>query len=291
MLSSVRRVKKGPGRRPQSAKRQRFMELRARGWSILAAAREVGVSRTSGANWARGYKTYRNGEVVGFVAPLDHLAVREVSARYLYERRALPDSRPAAGGREHSRDRRRARPGAVDNLAGAAPQRRPGGWLPSVRCPPSGVARRARPHRRRVETIPALRSSRLAALFSSSAGARSKSAGTCARRLSRAAAHVAMSREHLPGRLPAAIPAAASNTFEAPHRGTIPAADRPRPPPRPAACRPAPAPIPSSRCSPSMIVRSHPRDRSEPGHWEGYGATWKSHAEWSHRLEGRSRMV
>ena len=71
-MSSVRRVKKGPGRRPQSAKRQRFMELRARGWSILAAAREVGVSRTSGANWARGYKTYRNGEVFGFVAPLDH---------------------------------------------------------------------------------------------------------------------------------------------------------------------------------------------------------------------------
>jgi hypothetical protein len=33
-LSSTRRVKKGPGRRPQSAKRQRFMELRARGWSI-----------------------------------------------------------------------------------------------------------------------------------------------------------------------------------------------------------------------------------------------------------------
>jgi transposase, IS30 family len=59
------------------------MELRARGWSIPAAAREVGVSRTSGANWARGYKTYRNGEVVGFVAPPDHLAVREVRARYL----------------------------------------------------------------------------------------------------------------------------------------------------------------------------------------------------------------
>src|SRR5215208_6217747 len=83
VLSSMRRVKKGPGRRPQSAKRQRFMELRARGWSVLAAAREVGVSRTSGANWARGYKTCRNGHVVGFVAPLDRLAVREISTRYL----------------------------------------------------------------------------------------------------------------------------------------------------------------------------------------------------------------
>ena len=30
-------------------------------------------------NWSRGYKTYRNGVVVGFVVPLDRLAVREVS--------------------------------------------------------------------------------------------------------------------------------------------------------------------------------------------------------------------
>jgi hypothetical protein len=52
-LSSSRRMKKGPGRRPQSAKRQRFVELRERGWSILAAAREVGVSRTTGNNWSR----------------------------------------------------------------------------------------------------------------------------------------------------------------------------------------------------------------------------------------------
>jgi len=52
-LSSSRLVKKGPGRRAQSAKRQRFMELRERGWSILAAAGEVGVSRTTGNNWSR----------------------------------------------------------------------------------------------------------------------------------------------------------------------------------------------------------------------------------------------
>jgi IS30 family transposase len=83
VLSSIRRVKKGPGRRPQAAKRQRFMELCARGWSIRAAAREVGVSRSSGTNWTRGHKTYRNGVVIGFVAPLDRLAVRETSPRYL----------------------------------------------------------------------------------------------------------------------------------------------------------------------------------------------------------------
>jgi IS30 family transposase len=76
-------VKKGPGRRPQSAKRQWFMELRGRGWRVRAAAREVGVSRSSGANWSPGHKVYRNGVVVGFVAPLDRLAVRQISSRYL----------------------------------------------------------------------------------------------------------------------------------------------------------------------------------------------------------------
>ena len=84
-MASSRRVKKGPGRRPQSAKRQRFMELRARGWSVRAAAREVGVSRTAATNWTRGYKTYRNGVEVGFVPPLDRLAVRQISTRYLSE--------------------------------------------------------------------------------------------------------------------------------------------------------------------------------------------------------------
>lgn len=64
MLSS-RRVRKGSGRRPQSEKRQRFLWLIARGWSVYAARREVGVSRTTGANWSRGYELYRNGEVVG----------------------------------------------------------------------------------------------------------------------------------------------------------------------------------------------------------------------------------
>src|SRR5215212_7513143 len=83
VLLLSRRVRKGPGRRPQSAKRQRFMELRERGWSILAAAREVGVSRTTGNNWSRGYKTYRHGQVVGFVAALERLAVRQISSRFV----------------------------------------------------------------------------------------------------------------------------------------------------------------------------------------------------------------
>ncbi len=59
------------------------MELRERGWSIRAAAREVGVARTTGTNWACGHKTYRNGEVVGFVPALERLSVRQVSSRFL----------------------------------------------------------------------------------------------------------------------------------------------------------------------------------------------------------------
>ena len=96
-MPSSRRVKKGPGRRPQSAKRQRFMELRERGWSILAAAREVGVSRTTGNNWSRSYKAYRRGQVVGFVPALERLAVRRISPRFLSqdERIEIADLRHA----------------------------------------------------------------------------------------------------------------------------------------------------------------------------------------------------
>jgi len=55
-------------------------ELGAGGWSVSAAGREVGVSRTTGANWPGGYKVYRRGAVVGFVEPLDRLAVNRSAA-------------------------------------------------------------------------------------------------------------------------------------------------------------------------------------------------------------------
>jgi len=154
---SSRRVKKGPGRRPQSAKRQRFAELRGRGWSIMAAAREVGVSRTTGHGWSRGYKTYRHGQVTGFVPALDRLAVREVSARFLSQderiqvadlRRAGLSIRQVAGrlGRAPSTVCRELR----RNAAGGR-QYRP------FEAHRRATARRARHHRRRMETSPVLR--------------------------------------------------------------------------------------------------------------------------------------
>lgn len=133
------------------------MQLRARGWSILAAAREVGVSRTSGANWARGYKTYRNGEVVGFVAPLDHLAVREVSARYLSqdERFLIADLRRAGVSiRAIAAELGRAPSTISRELRRNAD---PGRLYRPFEAHRQAVARRARPHRRRVETNPELR--------------------------------------------------------------------------------------------------------------------------------------
>jgi IS30 family transposase len=151
VLSSSRRVKKGPGRRPQSAKRQRFVELRERGWSIVAAAREAGVSRTTGNNWSRGYKTYRRGQVCGFVPALDRLAVREVSSRFLSqdERIEIADLRHAGLGiRQIARQLDRAASTISCELrrnASAGQNYRP------FEAQRGATVRRARPHRRRIE--------------------------------------------------------------------------------------------------------------------------------------------
>lgn len=59
------------------------MELRARGRSVRAAAREVGVSRSSGTNWSRGHKTnpqQRHSRVPGAAGSLGG---RQISSRYL----------------------------------------------------------------------------------------------------------------------------------------------------------------------------------------------------------------
>jgi IS30 family transposase len=157
VLSSSRRVKKGPGRRPQSAKRQRFVELRERGWSILAAAREVGVSRTTGNNWSRGYKTYRHGRVVGFVAALERLAVRQISPRFLSqdERIEIADLRHAGFSIRQIAQRLGRAPSTVSReLRRNATQSQ--GYRP-FDAHRRATARRARDHRRRIETNDELR--------------------------------------------------------------------------------------------------------------------------------------
>lgn len=155
-MTSTRRVKKGPGRRPQSAKRRRFMELRARGWSISGAAREVGVSRTTGNNWARGYKTYRRGEVVGVVPPLDRLAVREISARLLSqdERTEIADLRHAGCSIREIAQRLERAPSTISRELRRNTDR--GGYRP-FEAQRQATARRARHHARRLDTNQPLR--------------------------------------------------------------------------------------------------------------------------------------
>jgi len=52
------------------------MRLLSKGWTVAAARREVGVSRTTGNRWKNGYNLYRRGELVGRVAALDPVAER-----------------------------------------------------------------------------------------------------------------------------------------------------------------------------------------------------------------------
>lgn len=155
-MSSSRRVKKGPGRRPQSAKRQRFMELRARGWSISAAGREVGVSRTAANNWARGYKTYRRGEAVGFVPALDRLAVRQISSRYLSEeeRINIADLRRSGLSIRKIADQLGRAPSTVSREL-RRNSRRDGQYRP-FEAHRWAVQRRVRRHRRRLDKNPDL---------------------------------------------------------------------------------------------------------------------------------------
>lgn len=84
-MASSRRVRKGPGRRPQSAKRQRFLTLLSQGWTLAAARREVGVSRSTGHNWRNGHTVRLKDGTVRFVPPLDPLTTRVISPRFLSE--------------------------------------------------------------------------------------------------------------------------------------------------------------------------------------------------------------
>jgi transposase, IS30 family len=155
-VAATRRVKKGPGRRPQSAKRQRFMELRGRGWSVSAAAREVGISRSTGNNWTHGYKTYRRGVVVGVVPPHERLAVREVSARFLSqdERIELADLHHAGISIRQIAHRLGRAPSTISRELRRNVSR--GGYRP-FEAHRQATVRRARDHRRRLDTNHALR--------------------------------------------------------------------------------------------------------------------------------------
>ena len=115
------------------------------------------MSRTTGANWSRGYKTYRRGELVGFVPPLERLAVREVSARFLSQdkRLLIADLRSTGMGiRQIGAQLGRAPSTISRELRRNATEGR--GYRP-FQAHQSATARRARHHTRRVASNPELR--------------------------------------------------------------------------------------------------------------------------------------
>jgi IS30 family transposase len=123
----------------------------------MAAAREVGVSRTAGHNWSRGYKTYRHGQVTGFVPALDRLAVREISGRFLSqdERIEIADLRLASLSIRQIADQLGRAPSTISrelrrNTTSS------GGYRP-FEAHRRATARRGRRHRRRIETNGELR--------------------------------------------------------------------------------------------------------------------------------------
>ena len=84
-MVSSRRIPKGPGRRPKSLARRQFMELIARGWPLATAARQVGVSRSVAYLWRDGATVRDKNGSVRHVAPLEPLALKPISPRFLSE--------------------------------------------------------------------------------------------------------------------------------------------------------------------------------------------------------------
>lgn len=86
---SSRRVPKGPGRRPMSQKRRQFLELLSEGVSLRAACIELGIGRSTGSIWKNGTTVRRKDGTVKVVPPLEPLALRMISPRFLSEQERI----------------------------------------------------------------------------------------------------------------------------------------------------------------------------------------------------------
>jgi transposase-like protein len=113
--------------------------------------------RTTGSNWTRGYKTYRKGTVVGFVPPLERLAVREISPRFLSqeERIEMADLRHAGLSIRQIAARLGRAPSTISRELRRKSSGR-GGYRP-FDAHRQATARRGRDHPRRIDTNDDLR--------------------------------------------------------------------------------------------------------------------------------------
>jgi len=119
-------------------------------------SREVGVSPAAGHNWANGYTVYPDGTAIKTVAPLDRLAVRETSPRYLSEneRIQIADLRQeGVSVAKIAEQLKRARSTIYRELKRNATSS--GAYRPHE-AHRQAVARRARHHHRRIDVHPEL---------------------------------------------------------------------------------------------------------------------------------------
>jgi transposase, IS30 family len=155
VLSSSRRLKKGPDRRPQSAKRQRLWNCAPGAGPSQRRVAKSGIPYSAN-NWARGYKTYQPGEAVGFVPALDRLTVRQISDRYLSEEDRIDIAdlhRTGVSIRQIA-----AKLGRAPSTVSRELRRnsRPDGHYRPFEAHRWAVRRRARRHQRRIDKNPAL---------------------------------------------------------------------------------------------------------------------------------------
>ena len=81
-----------------SQKRREFLELLARGSSMRAACRELGIGRSTGHIWKNGTVARLKDGTVKVVPPLEPLAVRIISSRFLSERERIQVADLASSG-------------------------------------------------------------------------------------------------------------------------------------------------------------------------------------------------
>jgi len=79
---STCRIPKGPGRRPKSLARRRFVKLMEQGWTVRAVCREIGVCRQTGQTWKTGSTVVRKVGTVKHIPPLNPLSTRVISPRF-----------------------------------------------------------------------------------------------------------------------------------------------------------------------------------------------------------------
>ncbi|MEV5070133.1 helix-turn-helix domain-containing protein, partial [Microbacterium sp. LMI12-1-1.1] len=66
-------------------KRRQFLGLLDEGWSVRGACKKLGISRSSGNRWKNGSFERQKDGTVKFVPPLELLAARTISPRFLSE--------------------------------------------------------------------------------------------------------------------------------------------------------------------------------------------------------------